>query len=575
MTVAGHRLRRCGGCRSLWVESPPPPEATEAMYRDARYFSSHEAGAPAAGGGMAPGYSGDYLRDRPHVEAKFAAVLEHVERYVAPGRLLDVGCGPGFLLSAARARGWDVRGIDLNPWAAAHARDELGLDVTRASLEEAGFDDAGFDAITMMDLVEHVPDPDALVREAARIVRPGGMLVILTPDAGAPVSRALGARWPEVQRAGEHLVLLSRAGATSVLERNGCEPVGWHYVGKTASLETLLDDVAPAAPLAARLAAPAVRGTALGRAELELDPHTKFVLYARRAGGDADAARGPRRAGGDAAPGLRRAGADPVHGARRAGDGPGAAQRPPPVRLPKRVPRGRPTEEAVLEELRALARARRLCDWMFEQFAPHVRGRMVEIGAGIGTFSERALAAGAERLLLVEPEEGCAGELERRFGGDARVEIARELLPDSPALKAIAGQADFVLCQNVLEHIEDDRAAAAAMAAALRPGGHLTLLVPALPRLFGTLDLAYGHWRRYTPGSLRAVVESAGLEVVDLHWFNALGIPGWWLKNRRASTGIGPLALRAYDAAVVPWRALERRVRPPAGLSLIVHARRP
>jgi SAM-dependent methyltransferase len=212
---------------------------------------------------------------------------------------------------------------------------------------------------------------------------------------------------------------------------------------------------------------------------------------------------------------------------------------------------------------------------MFEQFARYVHGRVIEVGAGIGTFSQRLLDAGASDLLLIEPEAGCADELGNRFAGDERVQIARELLPEAPSLSERAGTVDFVLCQNVLEHIEDDGAAVAAMAAALRPGGTLTLLVPAMPRLYGTLDVVYGHWRRYTPETLRAAVEAAGLEVLDLHPFNALGTAGWWLKNRIGSAEIGPRALSAYDAAVVPWRAVERRLRPPFGLSLVVHARTP
>lgn len=541
MTVAAHRFRRCARCSTLWVEEPPP---TAQIYGDESYYTA-KSDLSTPGGGITPGYTGDYLRDRPNVEAKFERLLEHVERYVEPGRLLDVGSGPGFLLSVASRRGWSARGVDVNRWAARYAREELGLDVTPGTLEDAGFEDGCFDAVTMMDLIEHVADPDALVAEAARTTRPGGVLVILTPDAGSPVSRAMGARWPEVRRAGEHLVLLSLQGAVEVLKRNGYEPLGWHYEGKTSSLETLLEDVSLALPAAARLLGPAIAGTRLGRARLALDPHTKFVLYARRSGAGS----------------AVRAAAEP-------------ASRSLPIRLPKRLPHARPTEQAVLDELRELAKAERLCDWMFEQFARYVRGLTVEIGAGIGTFSERALAAGAERMLLIEPEEGCAGELERRFARDPRVELARELLPEAQSLRELAGQADFVLCQNVLEHIDDDKAATAAMAAALAPGGNLTLLVPALPRLFGTLDLAYGHWRRYTPESLRGVVEAGGLEIVELYPFNALGIPGWWLKNHGASPRIGPLALRIYDALVGPWSALERRLRPAVGLSLIAHARK-
>jgi SAM-dependent methyltransferase len=283
MEVAGHPLRRCRSCSSLWVAEPPPPEATESLYREESYYTADPTGE-TSGDGIPPGYTGHYLRDRHNVEAKFAQVLEHVERYAAPGRLLDVGCGPGFLLSVARDRGWSTRGVDMNAWAATYAREQLGLEVTRDTLESAAFEDAAFDAVTMMDLIEHVADPGALVAEAARVTRPGGGLAILTPDAGARVSRALGRRWPEVRRAGEHLVLLSLQGAVELLRRNGYSALGWHYVGKTSSLATLTEDIGLAAPTVARAAARVLERTGLARRELEFDPHTKFVLYARRAG---------------------------------------------------------------------------------------------------------------------------------------------------------------------------------------------------------------------------------------------------------------------------------------------------
>jgi SAM-dependent methyltransferase len=127
----------------------------------------------------------------------------------------------------------------------------------------------------------------------------------------------------------------------------------------------------------------------------------------------------------------------------------------------------------------------------------------------------------------------------------------------------------------VLEHIEDDAAALAAMARALRPGGRLTVLVPAHPGLYGPLDRAYGHHRRYTRERLRGIVERAGLEVERLYRFNALGVPGWWVRNRTGADGIGRGPLRVYEALLAAWRPVERRLEPPVGLSLVVHARRP
>jgi SAM-dependent methyltransferase len=225
-----------------------------------------------------------------------------------------------------------------------------------------------------------------------------------------------------------------------------------------------------------------------------------------------------------------------------------------------------------LENLRA---AQRLGDFMFDQFAPFVAGHVVEIGAGIGTFSERMLASGAERMLLIEPEEICAARLKQAFADEARVEIARQTVPGSEALAAWKGTADFVLAQNVVEHIDDDAGAIAGMGDALRPGGRLTVLVPAHPLLYGGLDEAFGHHRRYTRERLHGLAEAAGLVVDSLYHFNLLGIPGWWAQSRRRAPKISSTALKAYEALLRVWRPIEQRLPLPFGLSLVLHARRP
>ena len=231
-------------------------------------------------------------------------------------------------------------------------------------------------------------------------------------------------------------------------------------------------------------------------------------------------------------------------------------------------------EQSELWDLETMAQARRLADWMFEQFAWAASGMAVEVGAGIGTFSERLLDA-VDSLLLIEPDEACADLLADRFGDDRRVRIVREQLPDANSLLEQPGSFDFVLCQNVLEHVREDGRAVGVMASVLRPGGRLCVLVPAGPRLFGPLDRAYGHERRYTRDSLRAVVEGAELRIIDLYSFNALGIPGWWAKNRMGASSLSTRSLVVYEALLPLWRSVERRVRLPWGLSLIAHAERP
>ena len=207
---------------------------------------------------------------------------------------------------------------------------------------------------------------------------------------------------------------------------------------------------------------------------------------------------------------------------------------------------------------------------MFAQYRGDVRGRVAEVGAGIGTFSQRILGAGADSLLAIEPEPAPSAALDERLGRDPRVTIVREQLPDAPTLRPHAF--DLVVCQNVLEHIEDDGAAVRAMAAALAPGGRLVLLVPAHPRLYGRLDREFGHCRRYDRRRLTGLGETAGLRILSLRSFNLLGIAGWLWKNARDSGGIDERSLAAYEGMVRFWRPIEDRLPLPLGLSLVLRA---
>ena len=274
--AGGKRFSRCRTCRTLFVDPPPSADDTRGIYADRRYFVN-----PRFGLGDHYGYK-DYLADRDEIEEKFAGLLGRIEEYVEQGDLLDLGSGPGLLVAVANARGWRARGLDLNPWAVEFARQELGLDVEQGSLEEAELPEASLDALTMMDVIEHVPEAAGLLEESARVVREGGVLAVLTPDAGSPVTRAIGRRWPEPQRGIEHAVLFSVRGLSSLLRRHGFEPIGWHSIGKVTTLKTLVADVAPAAPALARLAQRILGESSLGRRKFDVDPRAKFCLYARR-----------------------------------------------------------------------------------------------------------------------------------------------------------------------------------------------------------------------------------------------------------------------------------------------------
>lgn len=147
-----------------------------------------------------------------------------ITRRRPPGRLLDVGCGTGLLMNAMRHRGWDVEGVDFTPDAVRAARERFGLPVVEGTLESARFPSASFDAAVLWNVIEHVPDPAATIAEVARVLRPGGLIVMATPNVDAFDARIFGRHWA-LWEAPRHFNLFSPTTLGRVCERHGFERV--------------------------------------------------------------------------------------------------------------------------------------------------------------------------------------------------------------------------------------------------------------------------------------------------------------------------------------------------------------
>jgi SAM-dependent methyltransferase len=117
---------------------------------------------------------------------------------LAGGALLDVGCGMGYSVDEALARGWNARGIETSSYAAAEGARRTGGRVACGLLEAQKFEAARFDVATLIDVIEHVADPLGLLNEIARITRPGGLIALTTPDLSSVMMTALGSRCPYV-----------------------------------------------------------------------------------------------------------------------------------------------------------------------------------------------------------------------------------------------------------------------------------------------------------------------------------------------------------------------------------------
>lgn len=203
---------------------------------------------------------------------------------------------------------------------------------------------------------------------------------------------------------------------------------------------------------------------------------------------------------------------------------------------------------------------------MFDRLRRWVGSRVLEIGSGIGNLS--AFLVDSERLVLTDTREEYLDRLRTRFAQQPNVAVARLNLPNE--LGALAGQRfDTIICLNVLEHVDDDIAALQAMRRLLAPAGRLILLVPALSMLYGTMDEALGHHRRYQRGPLTSLLERAGFKVAHVEYFNLAGVPGWWFAGKVLRRRMIPAAsLKLYDA-LVPLFRLERFLPWRVGQSLI------
>ena len=206
---------KCAGCGLVLINPRPFLAALRAVYDE------H--------------YSGGYIRkaDSKKKRARQRVALLQ-RRFGLQGRWLDVGCSAGFLVAAAAAAGFDACGVDVEEAGIAYARETLGLaNVHCGPLEAIGLPGGAFNVIAMYDVIEHVPDLNQLVPELKRLLAPGGVLHVRTPDVGHwRRPRDLSA-WSEVKPS-EHLYYFDKRTLPRLLARHGLRLRANYFTWKSA-----------------------------------------------------------------------------------------------------------------------------------------------------------------------------------------------------------------------------------------------------------------------------------------------------------------------------------------------------
>jgi len=194
------RVRKCRACSAAFVYPRLGGEQLLSQYSPSYFQEKYEA-----------------LRQSGYVsedsfQKKVGLCLERVGKLRAgpPGLLLDMGCGQGRFLEAAQQRGWQVQGLELCPQVARQTAERLRVQVYSGSLFEVSLPAESFDLVTMFDVIEHLEQPPQALRICHRILKPGGVLAIGTPNLRGIGVRLLGARafgvWPD-----EHIVYFGPA----------------------------------------------------------------------------------------------------------------------------------------------------------------------------------------------------------------------------------------------------------------------------------------------------------------------------------------------------------------------------
>lgn len=214
----------------LFNHPQPEPEMLQKVYEDVR--------------------DPTYVRESEARRKTFHRSLAQLHRYSKPpGCLLDVGCYTGVFLQVAFEAGWTTEGVEPSVWASGIARERGIGEIRTATLEECSIADGVFDAVTLWDVIEHLSDPGAMLRNVHRFLKPGGIVAFSTHTVDSVAVRVLGTRYPFFMDM--HLVHFSRKTIRRLLEQEGYEVLDIRPHLRVLSTKYLLERIRHNIPISA------------------------------------------------------------------------------------------------------------------------------------------------------------------------------------------------------------------------------------------------------------------------------------------------------------------------------------
>lgn len=161
-----------------------------------------------------------YLSRVDYFNKRYRRYLSNIRRFQEGGKLLDIGCNIGLFLTVAREEGFSVVGVELNRACAEYARNTFKIEVFSDVVEKVGFPSHGFDVVTLFDVLEHVPDIETFLAEVRRILKPGGLLVVQSPNLHSLMASLTKGEWVWLSPP-DHIYHFTPSSLSRLLESNG------------------------------------------------------------------------------------------------------------------------------------------------------------------------------------------------------------------------------------------------------------------------------------------------------------------------------------------------------------------
>lgn len=183
----GWQFVSCKECGFVYVNPRLSEEDTALIYKESRWFEGKRCD---------DSIGKDYFTGETAYIERAKTDLDGIKNYIQRGSILDIGCGIGHFLSVAKADGWNVRGVEVSPFAGSVCK-KKGLDVFIGNFNDVEYETDMFDVITASDVLEHIVDPNSFVEKVFRILKKNGIFVVSVPNVACLAARTKKSNWSQ------------------------------------------------------------------------------------------------------------------------------------------------------------------------------------------------------------------------------------------------------------------------------------------------------------------------------------------------------------------------------------------